>query len=138
MIVLDTNIISEMMKETPSTKVLAWIDQQEVTQLFLTTITVAEISYGIQALPKGNRRRRIEDAFNKAITVAFKHRLLFFDEPAAHQYGKIMGCRKELGRPLSILDGQIAAIALAQGAIVATRNIRDLADCGLDLINPFE
>lgn len=137
MILLDTNVISEMMKKSPSANVITWIDEQEVTQLFITTITIAEISYGLNVLPKGSRRRFLEDALNKTIEHAFKHRLLSFDETAAHLYGKMMGHRKELGRPLSVLDGQIAAIALAQKASVATRNIRDFSDCGLDLINPF-
>lgn len=137
MIIVDTNIISEMMKPQPSTPVLQWLDAQEITQLFTTSITLAEISYGLNVLPQGNRRALLEDAFNKAMLAAFKHRILFFDERAAHQYGKLMGLRKELGRPLSIPDGQIAAIALVHGAAVATRNTRDFADCGLELINPW-
>lgn len=138
MILLDTNVISEMMKETPATSVIRWLDKQEVTQLFIPTITVAEISYGIHILPEGNRRYLLEDAFNRAIKEAFKHRILFFDEAAAHVYGKMMSDRKQLGRPLSILDGQIAAIAFIHGATLATRNIRDFSDCKLDLFNPFE
>ncbi|EKD53836.1 MAG: hypothetical protein ACD_60C00149G0035 [uncultured bacterium] len=138
MILLDTNIISEMMKQSPSIKILKWIDQQEVIDLFITTITIAEISYGIYALPKGNRRSLIENSFNQAIQESFKHRILSFDEASAHFYGKLMAHRKKLGRPLSILDGQIAAIALTQGAAIATRNVRDFAHCNLDLINPFE
>lgn len=138
MIVLDTNIISELMKKSAAIKVMTWIDRQEPTQLFVTTITIAEISYGISILPEGNRKHSLEEAFNKAIKNAFKHRILSFDESAAHMYGKVMGHRKKLGRPLSILDGQIAAIASAHGAAVATRNIRDFANCELDLINPFD
>lgn len=138
MILLDTNIISEMMKKNPTNKVITWIDRQEVTELFISTITIAEIAYGINALPKGVRRRSIEEAFFKTIDGAFKHRILSFDEAAAHIYGKIMGMRKSLGKPLSVLDGQIAAIALTQEATVATRNIRDFSDCELSLINPFE
>ncbi|SRR5579883_497940 len=138
MILLDTNIISEMMKQSPSTKVIAWIDSQEVTQLFISTISLAEISYGIMALPKGNRQRWLQDAFDHVIKDAFKHRVLVFDEAAAHQYGHLMGNRKQLGRPLSILDGQIAAIAITQEAALATRNIRDFVNCDLELINPFD
>lgn len=137
MIFLDTNIISELMKHTPSSNVMDWIDRQEVTQLFVTTITIAEISYGISVLPAGNRRALLEDAFTKTINEAFKHRILSFDETAAHHYGKIMSHRKNLGHPMSILDGQIAAIAVAHGGTLATRNIRDFSDCALTLINPF-
>ncbi len=137
MIILDTNIISEMMKSVPAEKVSSWLDQQEVNQLYITTITIAEISYGLNVLPKGSRRQLLENAFNKTIHAAFKHRVLPFDESAAHLYGKMMGHRKELGRPLSVLDGQIAAIARMQDATLATRNIRDFANCEVDLINPF-
>lgn len=126
-----------MMKTSPSISVSNWIDQQEVTELFITTITIAEISYGINALPKGKRRQLIQSAFNNTIRDAFRHRILSFTEKAAHTYGKIMGLRKEIGRPLSILDGQIAAIAMAEEASLATRNIRDFKDCGLNLIDPF-
>jgi toxin FitB len=137
MILIDTNIISEMMKPFPSPNVITWLDQQETTQLFISTITIAEIAYGINALPQGNRRALVDDAFNQTILSAFKHRILSFDESAAHLYGKIMGQRKESGLPLSMPDGQISAIARAHGATIATRNIRDFIDCGVDLVDPF-
>lgn len=138
MIVLDTNIISEMMKKAPSLRVVSWLDNQDVTQLFVSTITISEISYGIASLPKGKRKHAIEVAFHKVIQEAFKYRVLSFDEPAASIYGEIMGHRKTLGRPMSILDGQIAAIAISQNATLATRNIRDFSGCDLELINPFD
>jgi predicted nucleic acid-binding protein len=138
MILLDTNIISEMMKPNPAVNVSTWLDQQEIIQLFITTITIAEISYGLAALPNGQRRTFLEEAFNKAILEAFKYRILNFDEPAAHLYGRIMGQRKKQGRPLSIPDGQILAIACSQKSLIATRNIQDFIDSGADLINPFE
>lgn len=138
MIIMDTNIISEMMKPSPSAKVINWVDQQNASGLYVTTVTIAEISYGLNVLPNGNTRTLLEEAFNKAIMEAFKHRILSFEERAAHFYGKIMGHRKELGRPLSVLDGQIAAIASAHSYVIATRNIRDFVDCGVELINPFE
>lgn len=137
MILLDTNIISEMMKPIPSNNVIVWIDQQESTQLFISTVTIGEIVYGLNALPEGSRRNLLEEAFNKSIMDAFRHRVLSFDEAAAHLYGKIMASRRALGRPLNIPDGQIAAIAHANGLAVATRNTRDFSDCGLSLINPF-
>ena len=137
MILLDTNIISEMMKNTPDANVIQWLDTQEVTELFITSITIAELSYGINSLPVGNRKQSLETAFTNTVKEAFKHRILFFSDSAALFYGKIMSHRKKLGRPLSILDGQIAAIALSQTATLATRNIRDFSDCDLDLINPF-
>lgn len=137
MILLDTNIISEMMKQSPTPKVIAWMNAQEIMQLVVSTVTIAEIAYGLNALPQGNRRRSLETAFNQAICEAFQHRILAFDEPAAYLYGKIMGKRKLLGRPMSVPDGQIAAIALANSAAVATRNTGDFIECELNLINPF-
>ncbi|MBA2652540.1 MAG: type II toxin-antitoxin system VapC family toxin [Tatlockia sp.] len=137
MILIDTNIISEMMKSIPTPNLISWIDQQSVIQLYVSTVTIAEISYGINVLSAGNRRNLLEDSFNKVLRDAFEHRILSFDEAAAHFYGKIMSRRKEIGKPLSIPDGQIAAIARANSLAVATRNIKDFSDCGLDLINPF-
>lgn len=138
MIILDTNIISEMMRQSPSPKVVDWIDQQDIGDLYITAITIAEISYGINVLPNGKRRQLLEDKFHKTIASAFKYRVCFFDEASAYLYGKLMGLRKERGRPLSILDGQIAAIALSQEASVATRNEVDFQECGVELINPFQ
>jgi predicted nucleic acid-binding protein len=138
MIVLDTNIVSEMMKNTPSSAVIKWIDEQETTQLFVTTITIAEIEYGIRALSESRRRHSLENAFNAVLREAFAQRILSFDETAAYNYGKIMSHRKEIGRPMSILDGQIAAIAFTHEKTIATRNIRDFSDCRLKLVNPFE
>lgn len=138
MIIIDTNILSELMKTSPSLSVINWLNQQEATQIFTTTITIAEMSYGLHALPQGKRRTLLEDAFNNAIDDAFKHRILPFDEPAAHQYGKIMGYRKAMGNPCSAPDGQIAAIALVHKATIATRNRRDFIDSGVRLVNPFD
>lgn len=138
MIVIDTNIFSELMKTSPTPSVISWIDSQEATQLFITTITIAEISYGITALPDGNRKRILEDSFDNVLKAAFTHRILSFDEQAAQAYGKVMGHRKLLGRPLSIPDGQIAAIAIVHDSAIATRNVRGFADCDLEIINPFD
>jgi predicted nucleic acid-binding protein len=137
MIILDTNVISELMKVSPDNKVIKWIDNQEITELFITTITIAEIEYGLNILPAGNRKSTLEDAFNKSIKQAFKYRVYPFDENSAKFYGEIMGKRKTLGKPMSVLDGQIASVVRAQGAILATRNICDFSHCDIELINPF-
>ena len=137
MIILDTNILSELMKSLPEPKVESWLEQQIVTQLFITTISIAEISYGISLLPEGKRRDGLDAAFQGAIHDAFKHRILPFEETAAIVYGSLMSRRKKTGKPLGILDGQIAAISVSQCAALATRNICDFIDCGLELINPF-
>ncbi len=138
MIILDTNVISEMMKSLPSLKVISWVDKQNANQLFITTITMAEIFYGLYALPLDHRRHLLENAFNKTIIEAFEYRILSFDEAASHSYGQLMANRKKMGKPSSILDGQISAIALTHGFAVATRNINDFSDCGLELIDPFD
>ena len=138
MILLDTNIISEMMKQSPNTQVLDWFNQQKSTALFISTITIAEISYGLHALPNGKRRQYLEEAFHQVLHVGFKHRILSFDETAARLYGKLMANRKAIGKPLSAPDGQIAAIASAHAFVLATRNHRDFAECDLAVINPFE
>lgn len=137
MIIVDTNIVSEAMKPSPTRAVVTWLNEQETSSLFLTTVTIAEVRYGLRVLPQGKRRRALKDGFERILTEAFEGRILSFDEPAAREYGNVMSHRKELGRPLSILDGQIAAIARATGFGVATRNTRNFAECGLKLVNPF-
>ncbi len=125
------------MKSSPAPEVIHWLDQQDSTQLFITTITIGEISYGLNALPQGNRRTELEDAFCNVVSEAFKYRLLPFDEPSAHHYGNIMAKRKKNGQPLSMADGQIVAIAYTHNATIVTHNIRDFSNCDILLINPF-
>ncbi len=139
MILLDTNIISEIMRPAPSQAVLNWLNRQEPQTLYLSTITIGEIEYGLRILPDGKRRNALRQLFNRFVSQAFSQRILPFEEKAARLYGEIMGQRKELGRPMSIPDGQIAAIAVSQGiAAIATRNIRDFEECGIALINPYQ
>jgi predicted nucleic acid-binding protein len=138
MIILDTNIVSELMRPTPSAAVVSWLDRQSSVLLHVTTITVAEICYGLSVLPKGNRKNALLLAFEQAVEEAFRGRILPFDQKAAREYGELMGNRKKIGRPLSILDGQIASIARANSASLATRNVKDFSGCMLLVINPFE
>lgn len=135
--ILDTNIISEMMRPKPNASVLTWLNEQDAAQLFVATITIGEIFYGLEALPAGRRRQRLAASFEHLIRDAFDSRLLAFDETAARCYGSIMAARRKMGRPLGALDGQIAATALANRMTVVTRNTKDFADCGLDIVNPF-
>ena len=137
MIVLDTNVVSEMMSATPALAVVSWLNDQEAARLFLTAVTIGEIRYGLRILPQGKRRRFLEEGFEGILTGAFAGRILAFDEAAAHRYVEVMGRRKEIGRPLDIRDGQIAAIAWVKGYAVATRNVRDFVECGVEIINPF-
>ena len=134
---LDTNIVSEFMTSPPAESVATWLDAQEVAQLYFTTISIAEIGFGLRVMPAGRRRRLLTDRFERFLAAAFESRVLSFDEDAARVYGEIRGHRKEQGRPMSNFDGQIAAIAKTQGFAVATRNTKDFEDCELELINPF-
>jgi predicted nucleic acid-binding protein len=137
-ILLDTNVVSAVMAPTQQKFVLDWLNRQDSVTLFLSTITIAEIGYGLRVLPYGKHRLGLEDRFDRFVVEGFEQRVLPFDEGAAYLYGEIMGHRQELGRPLGALDGQIASIARANHLSVATRNVRDFEECGVDLINPFD
>jgi predicted nucleic acid-binding protein len=137
MILIDTNVISEVMRVSPSLHVLEWLNRQESNALYMSSITVGEIEYGLRILPAGRRRLELKERFERFISMAFAQRVLAFDEPAARTYGDLMGLRKELGRPMSVPDGQIAAIARSGGLAIATRNTRDFDACGVDVVDPF-
>ena len=138
MIILDTSVVAEMMRASPAQEVVSWLNDQDAATLFLTTITIGEIGYGLEMLPRGERRLQLEQGFERVIAEAFAGRILFFDEEAARHYGMVMGRRKEIGRPLGVSHGQIAAIARAKGAAVATRNVGDFDECGVEIVNPFK
>lgn len=137
MILLDTNVISELMRTDPAPAVLDWIDRQDNEALWTSSITIGEIRYGLALLPHGQRRSRLEAAFEQFVRRGFKHRIVDFDQVAAERYGEIMASRRNLGRPMAQLDGQIGAIGAVGGFAIATRNTLDFRDCGLDLIDPF-
>ena len=138
MILLDTNIVSEVMKPAPAGHVLRWLDDQETEGLYVSTITIAEINFGIRVLPEGKRRRTLKDNFEDFIARGFDQRILPFDTAAANLFAGLMGRRRELGRPMSFPDGQIAAIARSRRFALATRNVSDFEHCGLNILNPFE
>jgi predicted nucleic acid-binding protein len=138
MIVLDTNVVSEFMTSPPAQSVREWLNKQAAGGLYLTTISIAEIEFGLMVLPEGNRRRLLASRFEQFVELAFGERILPFDEPAAHLYGEIRAERRARGRPMSNFDAQIAAIARVKSYRLATRNIKDFEDCGVDLINPFD
>ncbi|MFV1985590.1 MAG: type II toxin-antitoxin system VapC family toxin, partial [Thiohalomonadales bacterium] len=131
MILIDTNIISEIMKRSPTKSVLNWINKQDTLSLYISTITLAEIRYGLRIMPQGQRKDNLSDHFSLFIAKAFEQRILSFNEDAAVNYAEIMGHRKETGKPMSVPDGQIAAIARSNNFKIATRNIRDFDECGL-------
>jgi predicted nucleic acid-binding protein len=136
LILLDTNIVSAVMKPAANPRIVSWLDQQSADALFLSTITVAEIEFGLQNLPEGRRRHSLTERFQLFLEQGFDRRILPFDLPASRLYGKLMAHRRRIGRPLSALDGQIAAIARQHRLAVATRNVRDFEECGLILVDP--
>lgn len=138
MIIVDTNVLSELMRHEPNPSVIEWVEAQPVTSLFTTTITQAEILYGIRLLPRGKRRSEIEEAVREMFHTDFSGRVLPFDEDSAQAYAEIAGTRRQEGRPISQFDAQIAAIAFSRNSTVATRNISDFEGCGLQLIDPWK
>ena len=138
MIVLDTNVISEFLKEAPAPQVARWLDSQIRSAIFSTSVSQAEILYGVNLLPPGRRQTGLEEAANRVFQQTFAGRLLAFDSDAARAFGVLVADRRRAGRPISFPDAQIAAIARSRGAAVATRNIRDFEGTGVALIDPWQ
>ena len=137
MIILDTNVLSEVLKPSPAAVVLEWLATQPARELFTTAITQAEILYGIELLPKGKRRGGLEAAINAMFDEDFGGRILPFDSEAARVFPQIAAARRSLGRPIAQLDAQIAAVARSRGAAIATRNAGDFQHCGVPLVDPW-
>lgn len=137
MIILDTNVLSETVKPTPSPAVMAWLSTQPVEELFTTAINQAEILFGAELLPKGRRRETLRSTIEAMFAVEFGGRILPFDDGAARVYAKIAAVRRSRGRPISQMDAQIAAIARSRNASIATRNAEDFRGCGIEVINPW-
>jgi len=137
MIILDTNVLSELMRPKPTPEVVAWIGKQPATELFTTSITEAEIFYGLELLTKGKRRDGLLTAAEAMFAEDLAGRIFGFESGAARAFSKIGAHRRALGRPISHADAQIAAIAQVRGAKLATRNVADFADCGLDVVDPW-
>lgn len=136
MIILDTNVVSETWKTQPDPAAMTWLDAQSADTLFLCAPVLAELNYGAARLP-GGRKKRFRAAIDRLATDLYRGRVLPFDAEAAKQYGAVAAHRYSIGRPMSQMDGLIAAIALCHGARLATRNVRDFDGLGLQLINPF-
>jgi hypothetical protein len=137
-IVLDTNVLSELMRPKPATTVAKWVAKQSAASLFTTTITQAAILHGVLLLPEGRRRDAIDAAADAMFEEDFAGRILPFGSHAAHAYAEIAAARRRLGRPISQFDAQIAAIAFSTGAGVATRNVPDFEGCGIHVIDPWQ
>ena len=137
MIVLDTNVLSELLRPSPEPTVLAWLAEQPSASLFTTAVSQAEILYGIRLLPSGNRRRRLMEAALAIFAEDFHGRVLSFDGESATLYAEIGAMRRAAGHPISQFDCQIAAMTRARGASLATRNTRDFQSCGIDVVDPW-
>jgi hypothetical protein len=138
MIVLDTNVLSEVLRPVPEASVMAWLASQPRASLFTTAVTRGEILYGIRLLSDGKRRRGLWDAAIKIFDAEFAGHVLSFDSEAADMYAEISASRRIAGKPISQFDAIIVAVARSRGASLATRNIKDFDDCGTDVINPWE
>ncbi len=138
MIILDTNIISEIMRPAAEERVMAWLRKQPLNLLATTAVTVAEIRYGLGRLPEGQRRRNLEERFRSFLTRGFYDRIMAFDAAAAEAYSLIVVERERAGRPIDAFDAMIAAIARMNGASVATRDVSGFEGCGVDIINPWD
>jgi toxin FitB len=136
-ILLDTNIISALMRPDVDSAVLAWLDAQPPESIWTTSITVFEVRFGLEILESGRRRRMIEEAFTGMLEEDFEGRIVPFDEAAAVFAGRIAAVRRRAGRTIDIRDAQIAGIAAARKAAVATRNIRHFDGLDLRLIDPW-
>ena len=138
MLVLDTNVISEALREKPDPAILAWLDAQPPASHFTTTITLAEIKYGIAIMPTEKRKATLLTAATLMFQDDFQGRVLPFDSDAAECFAAIGAERQLAGQPISEPDCQIAAITLSRGGRLATRNVRDFHNCGIDVVNPWD
>jgi predicted nucleic acid-binding protein len=136
-IILDTDVLSELMKREPVPGVEQWLTAQPPASLFTTSVAKAEVLYGVALLPSGERRDALEEAVAAMFEEDFDSRVLAFDGAAAYEYAIIASHRRHAGKPISQFDAQIAAIARSKGAAVATRNVSDFDDCGIDVHNPW-
>ncbi len=137
MIVLDTNVLSELLRPAPEPRVLAWISSRPRAALFTTSITRGEIFYGIHLMSEGRRRQALFQAFMAIFDQDFAGQMLNFDSDAADCYARIAAGRRIAGRPIAQFDAMIAAVARSRGALLATRNRKDFLDCGVDIIDPW-
>ena len=137
MIVFDTNVVSELMLPRPGSIVLDWAARQPVRRLFLSSVSEAELRFGIAILPPGQRRERLLTSLERILRDGFAGRVLPFDRAAAQAYATIAAARRAAGRPINHADCQIAAIARSNGASVATRDVNDFEGCGIEVVNPW-
>ena len=137
MILLDTNVVSELMRKSPDPGVEAWVASHPVVDLYFSAVGEAELRYGAAVMPMGRRRDTLVTDIESMLGAAFDGRILPFDSGAALAYTEVASARRAIGRPVPIADCQIAAIARSRGMVMATRNVRDFADMDIDVIDPW-
>jgi predicted nucleic acid-binding protein len=137
-IILDTNVISELTRQIPEPGVISWLDALPAEETAITAITAAELLYGVGRLPASRRKTELSGAVHALISADFRDRVKPFDVRAADHYAAVVTKREHAGRPIGISDAQIAAICRVLDATLATRNIADFTDTGIDLINPWK
>lgn len=138
MIVIDTNVISELWKIEPNSNVLAWMDAQTIETLYLSAVTVAELRYGLAAMPESKRRTIYQERLEREVLPAFAGRVLAFDLDTSKTYAERMAKARAEGKAIARADGYIAATAAAHGLMVATRDTSPFEAAGLEVINPWE
>ena len=138
MIVLDTNVISELARQAPDPGALSWLDSLEVSDVATTAVTAAELRYGVARLPDGHRKRELTVVIRGILTEDFHGRVLPFDERASVRYADIVAARQRIGRSIGVADAQIAAICRDLDGILATRNTADFEETGIELIDPWK
>jgi toxin FitB len=138
MIILDTNVVSGLMNPLPDGALLRWLDQHPLDTIWLTSITIMEVRFGIELLSHGRRRREISDRFSRLLEEKLQGRILSFDREAAEKAAEFTARRRVAGRPVGFRDSEIAGIVLVRGATLATRNVRDFQDFSIQLTNPWE
>ena len=138
MIVIDTNVLSALMREVPERAVVQWLDRQAAESIWITSITLFEARLGLGLLPKGKRRQSLETAFDKLMVEDLEGRVLDFDQPAAEAAAQLAAGRQRAGQSIDMRDSQIAGIVIARRARLATRNVRHFADLNVEVINPWD
>lgn len=138
MIILDTNVISELTRPVPEPGVISWLDSLPAEEIAITAITAAELRYGVLRLPDGRRKNELSDAVHAVINTDFRGRVEPFDVLAADQYADVVATRERIGQPISTSDAQIAAICRVLDATLATRNTPDFTGTSVDLIDPWK
>lgn len=138
MIILDTNVISEIMRDEPHRAVKTWFQTQRMDNLYTTSVSMAEVLYGLYRMPEGKRKETLLARFESMLNHALRNRVLMFKASHSSTYASIRADRDRIGKPMSNPDAQIASIAYDHQAQLATRNVKDFVDCGLDIVNPFQ